>query len=342
MRHTIHTIDAHVGGQSLRLLVSGVPRPSGRTMARKRHWLERQADHLRRAVVLEPRGHAGMVAAVLTEPVSPGAHAGLLVADGHGYPAMSGDAVIAAVTIALERDLLFAADATDAEMRAVLDTPAGTVHARARFATHAAKGGTVRRVDAVEFTSVPAFVHTPALPVRLGARELRVDVAFGGQFYAIVDTEAIGVPLDIARAADLRRAGTDIREAVNAAGALQHPTEPAVAGLAGVIFTGPPTDPEAHLRNVTITAGGILHRSPGGTGTAAVMAVLDAMGLLLEGQPFVHESITGAIFRGRTVHRTAVGDYPAIVAAIEGSAWITGEHTFLVDDDDPFREGFVL
>ena len=338
MPHTIHTIDAHVGGQPLRLLVSGVPRPSGRTMARKRHWLERQADHLRRAVVLEPRGHAGMMAAVLTEPVSPGAHAGLLVADGHGFPAMSGDAVIAAVTIALERNLLFAGDATDGEMRAVLDTPAGTVHARARLASH----GTFLRVDAVEFSSVPAFVHTPSLPVRLAGRDLRVDVAFGGQFYAIVDTEAIGVPLELARAADLRRLGMDIRESANAAGPLHHPTEPAVAGLAGVIFTGPPSDPEAHLRNVTITAGGILHRSPSGTGTVAVMAVLDAMGLLPAGQPFVHESITGAIFRGRLAQRTTVGDYPAIVAAIEGSAWITGEHTFLVDDDDPFREGFTL
>ena len=342
VQHTIQTIDAHVGGQSLRLLVGGVPRPVGRTMARKRHWLERQADFLRRAVVLEPRGHAGMVAAVLTEPVSPGAHAGLLVADGHGYPAMSGHAVMAAVTIALERGLLFAADAADADTRLMLDTPAGPVHARARLTNHGASGGSARRVDAVEFTGIPAFVHTPSLPVHLGARALRVDVAFGGQFYAIVDTEAIGVPLDIARVADLRRAGMEIRDAVNAAGRLQHPTEPAVAGLAGVIFTGPPIDPEAHLRNVTITAGGILHRSPSGTGTAAVMAVLDAMGLLPAGEPFVHESVTGAIFRGRIAQRTAVGDRAAIVAAIEGSAWITGEHTFLVDDDDPFREGFVL
>jgi proline racemase len=150
------------------------------------------------------------------------------------------------------------------------------------------------------------------------------------------------VPLDPARVADLRRAGVEIRESVNAAGRLQHPTEPAVAGLAGVIFTGPPIDPDAHLRNVTITAGGIIHRSPSGTGTAAVMAVLDAMGLLPEGQPFVHESITGAIFRGRVAQRTAVGDRAAITAAVEGSAWITGEHTLLVDDADPFRAGFAL
>jgi proline racemase len=108
------------------------------------------------------------------------------------------------------------------------------------------------------------------------------------------------------------------------------------------VFTGPPLDPEAHLRNVTVTAGGVVHRSPSGTGTAAVMAVLDAMGLLTEGQTFVHESITGALFRGRAAQRTVVGDYPALRAAITGSAWITGEHTFFVDDDDPFRDGFAI
>jgi proline racemase len=279
-----------------------------------------------------------MVAALFTEPVSPGAHAGLLVADADGYPEMSGAAVIAAVTIAIERNLLFAAGVPDGETPIVLDTAAGTVHARARLASH----GGAPRVDAVEFTGVPAFVHTPSQPVRFGGRELRVDIAFGGRFYAIVDTESIGVPLDPGRIADLERVSRSIMAEVNAAMALRHPTEPAAAGLAGVIVTGQPADPEAHLRNVTVTSGGVVHRSPSGTGTAAVMAVLDAMGLLPAEQPFVHESITGALFRGRTVQRTQVGDYPAIRTAIAGSAWVTGEHSFLVDDDDPLRDGFTL
>jgi proline racemase len=219
----------------------------------------------------------------------------------------------------------------------VFDTPAGTVHARARSQTR----GSTRHVDGVAMTNVPSFVHTPAHPVRLSAREVRVDVAFGGAFYAIADTEAIGIPLRSERVADLRRLGIEIQEALNAAFQVDHPLESALSGVAGVIFTGPPDDPEAHLRSV-IVSGGAVDRSPGGTGTSALMAVLDAMGLLPDDQTFVHESLTGALFRGRAARRTLVGDRPAVIPEIEGAAWITGEHMFFLDDDDPFREGFTF
>ena len=278
-----------------------------------------------------------MTAALLTEPVLPGSHAGIVFMDADGYPPMSGHAVIAAATIAVERGLFFSPDNDEPEVRLVFDTPAGTVGARARLQP---RGG-VRRVDSVAFTNVPSFVLAPGHPVRVGSRELRVDVAFGGAFYAIADTEAIGIPIDAARLPDLRRLGAGIRQALNATSAFEHPGDASLSGIGGVIFTGPPTDPEAHLRNVTITGRGA-DRSPGGTGTSAVMAVLDAMGLLPEDQPFVHESLTGAIFRGRASRRTVVGDLPAIVPEIEGTAWITGEHTFLRDEDDPFRDGFMV
>jgi proline racemase len=161
--------------------------------------------------------------------------------------------------------------------------------------------------------------------VRVGTRDLRVDLAFGGELFALVDTEAVGIPLDASRVPDLRRVGLAIHDALD---------------VAGVVFTGAPHDPEAHLRNVTVLAGGAIDRSPGATGTAAVMAVLDAMRLLPDGEPFVNESLIGSLYRGRIVRRTQVGDLPAIVPQIEGTAWITGEHTFYVDEDDPFRDGF--
>ena len=186
---------------------------------------------------------------------------------------------------------------------------------------------------------MPAFVHAPAVGVTVGRRELRVDVAFGGAFYAIVDSEATGVPLDSTRLPELRRLGAEITASLNTTHHPVHPLDASVAGVAGVIFTGPATDPEAHLRNVTVRGAGSVDRSPGGTGTSAVMAVLDAMGLLPDGQPFVHESLSGALFRGRPLQRTVVGDVPALVTDIEGSAWITGEHTFFLDDDDPLRDG---
>jgi trans-L-3-hydroxyproline dehydratase len=333
--HSIRTIDAHVGGQPLRLIVEGLPRPSGRTLVQKREWLRRHADSVRGAVVNEPRGHADMVAAVLTEPASPEAHAGLLFMDGQGYPAMSGHGVIAVTTMAIERELFFSRQDDTAELRIVFDTPAGTVHARARCEPR----GTTRHVDAVSFTSVPSFVHTAGYPVRLQARDVRVDIAFGGVFYAIADTEAVGIPLRSDRVADLRRLGLEIQASLNASYQVDHPLAAALNGVAGVIFTGPPEDPEAHLRSVIVSSGAV-DRSPGGTGTAAVMAVLDAMGLLPDDQSFVHESATGALFRGRAARRTLVADLPAIIPEIEGTAWITGEHTFLIDDDDPFRDGF--
>jgi proline racemase len=333
--HTYKTIDAHVGGQPLRLIVEGMPRVGGQTLLQKRDWMRRRADSPRRALVLEPRGHAGMVAAVLTEPASPQAHAGLLFMDADGYPTMSGHAVIAATTIAIERDLLMTCDDGHGDIAIVFDTPAGSVHVRARLQTR----GSSRRVDSVAFANVPSFVHTAAHPVRLGTRELRVDVAFGGAFYAIADTEAIGIALRSERLPDLRRLGIEIRDSLNAAYQVHHPTESALAGVGGVVFTGPPEDPEAHLRSVTV-AGGALDRSPSGTGTSAVMAVLDAMGLLPSDQTFVHESLTGALFRGRAIRRTMVGDRPALVPEVEGTAWITGDHTFVVDDDDPLRDGF--
>jgi proline racemase len=332
----VRTVDAHVGGQTLRLVVDGVPSPSGRTMREKLAWLRKRADGVRRAIVLEPRGHADMVAAVLTEAVSPDAHAGILFMDGHGYPAMSGHGVIAAATIAVSRDLIFAGEA-EGDVRLVFDTPAGVVHTTLRSEGQAPK----RRIHSVVFTNVPSFVHTASHRVRLGTRELRVDVAFGGLFYAIVDTEATGIPLRPERLNDLRRFGLELQTAMNGASAFLHPIDSEAGDISGVIFTGPPTDPEAHLRSVVVT-GTVVDRSPGGTATAAVMTVLDAMGLLADDERFVHESITGTLFRGRAVRRTIVGEQSALIAEIEGSAWITGEHTFLIDEDDPMREGWSV
>jgi len=335
MIRVIRTIDAHVGGQPLRLIVDGVPRPHGKTSALQREWCAKHVDAYRRALVHLPRGHADMTAALLTDPSTLTANAGVVFMDAGGYPSMSGHGLIAATTIAFERSLALAHPPALGEERLVFDTPAGSVHTRARLEMH----GGVRSVDSVAVTNVPAFVHAPAVAVSVGRRDLRVDVAFGGAFYAIVDSEATGIPLDPSRVPDLRRLGTDISASLNAASRPVHPMDASISGVAGVIFTGPASDPEAHLRNITVRASGSIDRSPGGTGTAAVMAVLDAMGLLPDGQPFVHESLSGVLFRGRSLHRAVVADVPALVTEIEGSAWITGEHTFFLDDDDAFRDG---
>jgi proline racemase len=306
-------------------------------MADKREWASRHADHLRRALVLEPRGHADMCGAVLTEPAAPGAHAGVLFFHNSGYSAMSGHGVIAVTTIVIERGLVMpGGDGTTI----VFDTPAGTVRAVAAVADASTSGNEGRaRVDRVTFSNVPAFVLHAGVPVQLGARHLRADVAYGGAFYAIVDAESAGLAIDVAHVPELRRAGLAIREAIERAVTIAHPADGSATALDGTIFTGPPHESSADLRNAIVFADGAVDRSPGGTGTSAVMAVIDAMGLLAEDRSFVHESLLGTRFSGRVTGRTAIGDYPSIVTDIEGSAWITGEHTFVLDDRDPLQYG---
>jgi proline racemase len=324
---TIRTIDAHTAGEPLRLIIEGFPPLEGRTILEKREFIREHYDHLRRALMLEPRGHADMYGALLTEPEHPGSDAGVLFMHNEGFSTMCGHGVIAVVTIGLERGLFKGADVT-------LDSPAGPIHA------HASMSGS--RVASVRFRNVPSFVLHPAVPVRLGARELRADVAFGGAFYAIVDSEAAGIPIAPERLPDLRRAGMEIKRAVEAAVRVEHPVEPQLRGIYGTIFTGPPSSSDADLRNVTIFAEAEVDRSPCGTGTAAVMAVLAAMGLLGPGQTFTHESIIGTMFRGRVLEDLHMGELSAIVPEIEGEAHITGESTFLIEDRDPLRYGFRI
>lgn len=327
----IRTIDAHAAGEPLRLIIDGFPAVRGRTMLEKREYVRRHHDALRRALMLEPRGHADMYGALLTEPVTAGADAGVLFMHNEGLSTMCGHGVIAVTTIALERGLL---TLRPGQSEIVLDAPAGPV--RARF-ERCGDG----RVERVAFTNVPSFVLHAGLHVRAAQRELLVDVAFGGAFYAIVDSESVGVPLDPKRLPDLRRIGMEIKSQVEATLPVVHPAEPGLKGIYGTIFTGPSSG-EADLKNVTVFADAEVDRSPCGTGTSAVLAVLDAMGLLSPDRSFLHESIVGTMFKGRVVERVQVADHPAILPEIEGSAWITGEHTFIVQENDPLKSGFRL
>jgi len=346
---TVKTIDAHAAGEPLRLVVDGFPSPRGKTMLEKREWVRTHADHLRRALMLEPRGHADMYGAILTEPVAPGSHAGVLFMHNEGYSTMCGHGIVAVTTIALQRGLLMpGGDGTSV----VYDAPAGTIRARVRGAGRAGGAGEAgsvgracgdeQRVESVAFLNVPSFVLHGGLSVKLASRTIRADVAFGGAFYAIVDSEAVGLPIDVPHLPELRRVGMEIKHAIDAAQTVAHPLEAGLRGIYGTIFTGPPSGESADLRNVTIFADAEVDRSPCGTGTAAVMAVVDAMGLLGDERPFVHESLIGTRFTGRVASRTVVGEHAAIVPEIEGSAWITGEHTFLIDEEDPLREGFRI
>ena len=293
------TIDAEVAGETVRLIVEGGPSVPGRTMADKLTWARKHADGLRRMLMLEPRGHAGMHGAILTEPASSTSHAGLLSMHAAGFPPVSGEGVIGALTIALEHRLI---EGVGDEV--LIDTPMGLFRARPQQGT----------TGAIELTGVPAFVHTAGFPIRIGARTVTVDIAFGGELYAIADSEAVGVPIDLANAAELIRVAREIQDAA----------KPTI--VHGTIFTGAARS--ADLRSATVLDGGVLRRSPGVTGTAALMAVLSAMGLLGEGHRFTHEGVMGTTMYG-TVAGRSHEDAAVIVPVIDAAASITGFHEFV-------------
>ena len=308
----INTIDAEVAGEAVRLIVSGGPSVPGRTMAEKLKWLRRHGGELRRLLMLEPRGHAGMHGAMLTEPTSPKAHAGLLSMHAAGFPQVSGESIIGAVTIALEHKLI---EGVDDEV--IIDTPVGLFRARPRMGATGASGasGALGAVSSVVVTGVPSFVESAGLVLKIGTRPIAVDIAFGGEFYAIADSEAIGIPIDIANADALVRMGRQITDAIE-------------SDIHGTIFTGA-SRTVADLRSATVLDGEVLRRSPGMTGTAALMSVIDAMGLLTDDRGFTHEGVLGTTLQGSVVSRHQMGERRAVVPVIEGSASITGFHEFV-------------
>lgn len=335
----LRTIDAHTAGEPLRLIVEGWPAPRGKTILARREWARANQDGIRRMAMFEPRGHTDMYGALLTEPERADSDAGVLFMHNEGFSTMCGHGIIAVTTIAFERGLVTppAPDATEA--RLTLDSPAGQVRATAELERRPDGRLRVRRVS---FINVPSFVLAAGVPVPFGGRTVPVDVAFGGAFYAIVDAEAAGLPVAAERLSDLRQAGMAIKAAVEKIVKVVHPEEPGLAGIYGTIFTAPPTVAGADLRNVTIFADHEVDRSPCGTGTCAVLAVLDAMQLVDPDRPFVHESVIGTTFSARVHDRVMVGDIEAIVPELSGEAWITGDHAFIADPDDPLSGGFRL
>lgn len=331
MIERVKSFEYHVGGQPVRVIVDGVPSPPGKTQVDKAAWFARNADRYRHGVVRAPRGHADMTAVLLTEASSAGADAGLVFLDAHGYPRLSVAGVAAAARAASQHGLLSTPSFSAAPRGVLFDTPAGPQLVRSPL-DDPAPGTIVSE-------SVPSFVFAPGLPVAVSGRTVPVDVAFSGEFFALVDAEAAGVVLEMHRLEDLRRVSRAVCAAVNHAVTIAHPADPSRTGVAGAVFTGPPRDEMAHLRTVLVSAHGAVDPSPGSTAAPGVMAVLDAMGLLGDELEFVHEGLAGALGRVRLSTRKTVGDDQGLIAAIVSEVWATGEHTSLLDHDDPFVQG---
>lgn len=328
----VKTFDCHTCGEPLRIIINGFPKPEGNTIIARRKYLKENFDHLRTALMWEPRGHADQYGAVITPPVSENADFGALFLHNEGYSTMCGHAIIALTKVALETGMISRRE-PETEIR--IDTPAGLIKSYAKV-----QNG---RVLEISFQNVPSFILLENKTVKVkGVGEVKFDVAFGGAFYAFVNADNLGIEMSPENFRGLIEKGMAIKKAVMENFEILHPFEKELSFLYGTIFFGKPHANDADSRNVCIFAEGELDRSPTGTGLSARLALNYLQGKLKKGESLTIESILGTKFTGRVIEETKFGKYPAVIPEISGDAFITGRSDFFIDPDDNLKFGFML
>ncbi|MEZ4939515.1 MAG: 4-hydroxyproline epimerase [Saprospiraceae bacterium] len=332
MRKTFFCIDAHTCGNPVRLVAGGGPLLDGASMAERRLHFLREFDWIRRGLMFEPRGHDMMSGSILYPPADPENDIGVLFIETSGCLPMCGHGTIGTITIAIEEGLVL--PKIPGQLR--LETPAGLVLVEYRQEGY--------KVKSVRLTNIPSFLYKEDLEVEcpdLGL--LRVDVAYGGNFYAIVDPQENFPGLEHFTAADLIRWSPVLRQRLNEQHEFRHPLDANISGLSHLLWTGKPLHADSTARNAVFYGDKAIDRSPCGTGTSARMAQWAAKRLLRVGDSFYHESIIGSRFTGRVEAATSCGPFAAIVPSIEGWARVTGYNTIVIDDeDDPYAFGFQV
>jgi len=329
----IHTIDGHTEGEPVRVVVGGFPYIPGKSMVQKMHYVKNNLDNVVTAILWEPRGHDQMYTAILVPPVSEGADFGVIYRGAAtDYIAMCGHLTIGVATIVIEAGMV---EPKEPITTVTLDTPAGIVTAKARV-----ENGNVRNVT---IRNVPCFLYKEECPVKVpGMGEVVGDIAFGGNFYFIVDAEKAGIDVEKIGINRLIDIANKIRKAAELSYNCRvvHPLIPEINKIDATVFIAP----SAHLKadyKVIYIRGNHIDRSPCGTGTSAVIATLYSKGYL-KGDVLISESILGTLYKARIVDKTKVGDLDAIIPEIIGKAWIHGFNTIIIDKDDPFKYGFRL
>ena len=330
-RHSFFCIDGHTCGNPVRLVAGGGPNLVGSNMMEKRAHFLREYDWIRTGLMFEPRGHDMMSGSILYAPTREDCDVAVLFIETSGCLPMCGHGTIGTVTMAIEQGLI----TPKVPGKINLETPAGLV------AIEYEQNG--QYVDRVRLTNVPAFLYAEAMEVEcpdLGT--LKVDVAYGGNFYAIVEPQENYTDMQDYSALQLIAWSPVLRERLNEKYKFQHPEFPDINRLTHILWTGKPTHPEAHARNAVFYGDKAIDRSPCGTGTSARMAQLAAKGKLKPGDDFVHESIIGSLFHGRVERAVEVAGGSGIIPSIAGWARMTGYNTIFIDDRDPFAHGFSV
>jgi 4-hydroxyproline epimerase len=331
-RHTFFCVDAHTAGNPVRVVVGGAPSLAGATMSDRRQHFIRDYDWIRTGLMFEPRGHDVMSGSVLYAPTRDDTDAAIVFIETSGCLPMCGHGTIGTITVLLEEGLV--TPKREGHLR--LEVPAGIVEAE--YARD-----NLGNVVKVRIRNVPAFLYQGGLSVEVpDFGRLVFDIAYGGNFYAIIEPQETYRDLDDLSAFDIQKLSPVVRRLVNEKYTFVHPENPTISGVRHILWAGRAHNPAAHARNAVFYGEKAIDRSPCGTGTSARIAQLAARGQLKVGDDFIHESIIGSLFHGRVEAATKVGDYDAVVPSIAGQAWITGHNTIFLDDRDPFVKGFSV
>lgn len=327
----INTVDSHTAGMPTRMVVGGIPYIPGETIPEKRQYV---IDHMAEIVGMlidEPRGHRAMRGAIIIPPTTKEADLGVIFIGGGCMP-MCGHSTIGIVTTVLEIGMI---TPVEPETEVVLETPAGLVRTKALV-----ENG---KVISVSMINVPAFVYDKDVSISIpGVGSLKVDIAFGGMFNVIVNSEDIGIEIRPQNAKAFIEVAAVIKETINNTIRVVHPEKAFINHVSHVQFYGPPVNPKANMKNIVISPPGLVDRSPCGTGTCARVALLYSRGQLGLMEAFIHESAIGTLFEGRALEETNVANFRAIIPQITGSAFLTGFHQFVSDPYDPINAGFSL
>jgi proline racemase len=326
------TVDAHTMGEPVRVLIYGIPPIPGKDMAEKQSYFSANFKDSHYALIREPRGHKNMFGAVLTPPTRENCDFGVIFLDNFGFEDMCIHGIIGVVKVIIETGLV---QPHEPITEIAFDTSAGRVVAKAEV-----EGGTVKDVAV---RNVPSFMSHSDIKIevpRIGI--ISVDIAFGGNFFAIVDAQDLGVKVEPENSERITELGLLIRRLVNERIKVEHPLSRHINRINLVEICDEPKDPKATYRNAVVFGAGQIDRSPCGTGTSAKMATLYAKGLLKNNEQIISESIIGTHFRGKIVEVTKIGDFDAIIPEIIGRAYITGLHQFVIEPEDPVKYGFLV
>jgi len=337
LHRMLTTVDLHTEGEPVRAVTGGIPDIPGKTMPEKRDFARQNLNHLRTALLNEPRGHDGMWACIITPPVSDGAAFGFIPMSHGGYRDMCGHGAMGIATMAVKMGMV---KAREPETEIMIDVPAGLIRVRVSVEDGKVRGATLQNVPSFLYKS--GRIKVP----RLG--EIAVDIAFGGNFFAIIEAKDLGITSDVAGINGLYTSGLsqEVIQSINNQVPIKHPEKDYVEQLELILVSDKPANPESKVRdtvkNIAVIGNNSIDRSPCGSGTSARVAARYAKGELRLGETLVTESIIGSHFHARPIKEVSVGGIKAIIPEVTGRAFVTGMHTFVIEEDDPFKYGFKV